>query len=110
MTPAARPGDGAERGLQPERTRLAWRRTTLTATGVAVLGGKAALRAHSTLGALLACALCLILWLAFVAAGHLRVRALATTPLPRPLAPRVAATAVLCTVCLALCAAGMILA
>ncbi|WP_308295699.1 DUF202 domain-containing protein [Streptomyces odontomachi] len=102
-------GGGGERGLQPERTRLAWRRTTLTATGVTVLGVKAALRADSTLGALLTCALCLLLWLAFVAATHLRVRALATS-VPRQLAPRVAATAVLCTVALALCAAAVIIA
>lgn len=102
-------GGGGERGLQPERTRLAWRRTTLTATGVTVLGVKAALRTDATLGALLGSALCLLLWLAFVATAHLRVRALAT-PLPRALAPRLAAAAVLCTVGLALCAAAIVVA
>lgn len=108
-TAAGEQGGGGERGLQPERTRLAWRRTTLTATGVVVLGVKAALRDAAALDALLVCALCLILWLAFLAASHLRVRTLAT-PVPRPLTPRIATTAVLCTVALALCAAAVIIA
>ncbi len=35
-------------GLQPERTRLAWRRTTLSGTVVAVLAAKTALHGGAT--------------------------------------------------------------
>ncbi len=100
----ARSRRGRDPGLQPERTRLAWRRTTLSCTVAAILAVKAALRGAPTLGTLLTCALCLVLWLAFLAVAHRRIRAL-TAPAPRLLAPRLATATVLCTVLLALCAA-----
>ncbi|UYQ61267.1 DUF202 domain-containing protein [Streptomyces peucetius] len=55
-------------GLQPERTRLAWRRTTLTCTVVAVLAARQA--AQDTV---LAAALSVVAWLGFLAVAHRRI-------------------------------------
>jgi uncharacterized membrane protein YidH (DUF202 family) len=94
---------GREAGLQPERTRLAWRRTTLAGTVTAVLVCRAALRHAPGPVAVLGCVLCLISWLALVAVAHRRIHALTVAP-GRPMTPRLAAVAVLCTVLLAGCA------
>jgi hypothetical protein len=95
--------------LQPERTRLAWRRTTLSCTVAAVLAVRTALHRGSVTGyavGLLACVPCL----AFLALAQLRIRALASAPVsgPRPLAARHAALAALGTVALAACAAVLV--
>ncbi|GHH75111.1 hypothetical protein GCM10018793_17610 [Streptomyces sulfonofaciens] len=99
---------GRDPGLQPERTRLAWRRTTLACTVAAVLAARAALRGGSPLAGALLCALCLSVWLAFLAFAHRRIRALSASA-PRLLAPRLALAATACTVALALCAAALVL-
>jgi hypothetical protein len=96
-------------GLQPERTRLAWRRTTLASTVAAVLAVKTALHGGASVPGILACALCCALWLGFLRIAHRRIRALATTPDPLPLAPRHATAAVLCTVAMAACGAALVL-
>jgi hypothetical protein len=95
-------------GLQPERTRLAWRRTTLTGAVVAVLAVKSALHGGAQAPGIVAAALCAALWLGFLGLAHRRIGALAA-PRPAALAPRVAATAVLCTVALAVCGAALVL-
>ena len=96
-------------GLQPERTRLAWRRTTLSSTVVAVLAGKAALSGETAAG-FVVLALCCLLWLGFLILAHRRIHALATAGPGRPplLAPRHAAAMALCTVALAGCAAALV--
>ncbi|WP_307840424.1 DUF202 domain-containing protein [Streptomyces sp. G44] len=94
-------------GLQPERTRLAWRRTTLSCTVAAVLAARAVLHRGPTATGVLACALCLLLWLGFLTAAHRRMVAL-TCRHPRTLTVRGAWTAALCTVALAGCAAAMV--
>ncbi|MFD4630451.1 DUF202 domain-containing protein [Streptomyces sp. NPDC058284] len=94
-------------GLQPERTRLAWRRTTLSATVAAVLAARAVLHAGPTAPGLLSCALCLLLWLGFLAVAHRRMVAL-TARAPRTMTLRAARTAALCTLALAVCAATMV--
>ncbi|WP_447036457.1 DUF202 domain-containing protein [Streptomyces sp. DSM 118878] len=100
-------GPARDPGLQPERTRLAWRRTTLSCTVAAVLAARAVLnRGPSTTG-ILACALCLLLWLGFLTVAHHRMVAL-TAARPRRLTARDACTAALCTLALALCAAAMV--
>ncbi len=88
-------------GLQPERTRLAWRRTTLSCTVAAVLAAKQALRQGSSPLALVAVALSGLVWLGFLAVAHRRIQALSHGVRPRTLGVRSAAAAALCTVALA---------
>ncbi|MET9034205.1 DUF202 domain-containing protein [Streptomyces mirabilis] len=97
-------------GLQPERTRLAWRRTTLSSTVAAVLAAKAALHGGPSATDVAACALCCALWLGFLALAHRRIRVLATsgTHGPPALTPRHATAATLCTVALAVCAVALV--
>ncbi|MDI3388775.1 DUF202 domain-containing protein [Streptomyces sp. B-S-A8] len=64
-------------GLQPERTRLAWRRTTLSCTVAAVLAGKQALHGGAGPLALVGAGLSVGLWLAFVVLANRRIHALA---------------------------------
>ncbi|NEB02224.1 DUF202 domain-containing protein [Streptomyces sp. SID13726] len=95
-------------GLQPERTRLAWRRTTLSGTISAVLAVKTALHGGPSPASLVGCALCCALWLGFLYLAHHRIQAL-TSPTPPPrLTPRHATAAVLCTVAMAVCGAALV--
>jgi hypothetical protein len=96
-------------GLQPERTRLAWRRTTLASTVAAVLSAKSALRGGVSVTGAVVCALSCALWLGFLLVAHHRIRALAASAGPPVLARRHATAAVLCTVALALCGAALVL-
>ncbi|WP_200303673.1 DUF202 domain-containing protein [Streptomyces adelaidensis] len=107
MTP--RP-DAVERdpGLQPERTRLAWRRTTLTGAAVAVLAAKSALHGGPSAAGAVAGALCAVLWLGFLGLAHRRIHDLVAAR-PLVLTPRIAAAAVLCTIALAVCGAVLVL-
>ncbi|MEU6448836.1 DUF202 domain-containing protein [Streptomyces sp. NPDC046979] len=96
-------------GLQPERTRLAWRRTTLSGTVVAVLAAKTALHGGATPSSVLAATLCCALWLAFLGIAHGRITTLASTNRPRALTPPLATAAALCTVAIAACGALLVL-
>ncbi|MFF2995522.1 DUF202 domain-containing protein [Streptomyces sp. NPDC057950] len=97
-------------GLQPERTRLAWRRSTLSSTVTAVLAAKAALHGGPSATGVVAAVLCGALWLGFLALAHRRIRVLAAsrTAGPPALAPLHATAAALCTVALAVCAAVLV--
>ncbi|MCF3121382.1 DUF202 domain-containing protein [Streptomyces arenae] len=105
--PAPAAGQVRDPGLQPERTRLAWRRTTLSATVAAVLAARATLYSGPTAAGVLACALCLLLWLGFLTVAHRRMVAL-TAARPGTLTVRSAGTAALCTLALAVCAVAMV--
>ncbi len=102
------PAQDRDPGLQPERTRLAWRRTTLSSTVAAVLAAKASLHNGVQAEGIIICALCCALWLAFLTVAHHRIRTLSAAGIPPALAPRHATTAVLCTVALAVCAAVLV--
>ncbi len=95
-------------GLQPERTRLAWRRTTLSSTVAAVLAVKTALHGGASAEGIAVGALCCALWLAFLLLARHRVRVLAATATPRALPARHATAAVLCAVAMAVCAAVLV--
>ncbi|MGW7054833.1 DUF202 domain-containing protein [Streptomyces sp. NPDC054887] len=101
--PAGPAGGGPARdpGLQPERTRLAWRRTTLACTVVAVLAAKQALHDEVGVTGVVAAALCALVWLGFLRIAHHRIRTLGGTPRPAPMSVRAAATATVCAIALA---------
>ncbi|MFJ6087342.1 DUF202 domain-containing protein [Streptomyces sp. NPDC092369] len=95
-------------GLQPERTRLAWRRTTLSGSVVAVLAVKTALHGGASAPGVVACAVCCALWLGFLLVAHRRIRVLAAGDVPALLVPPQATIAVLCTVAMAACGAVLV--
>ncbi|WEO98376.1 DUF202 domain-containing protein [Streptomyces sp. FXJ1.172] len=99
---------GRDPGLQPERTRLAWRRTTLSAAVAAVLAVKTALHGGASAPGIAVCGLCCMLFLGFLGVAHHRIRALTTGSRPPALAPRHATAAVLYAVGLAVCAALLV--
>lgn len=67
---------GGDRGQQAERTRLAWRRTTLAATVVALLGVSRVLSGGIRLTEVAGAALSTLAWLAIVVVAHQRIGAL----------------------------------
>ncbi|MEV5432221.1 DUF202 domain-containing protein [Streptomyces sp. NPDC052701] len=107
--PGARAVPGRDPGLQPERTRLAWRRTTLSGAVCAVLAVRTVLHGGAPAAGIAAGALCCVLWLCLLRTAHRRIRALAAPGGPPALAPRHAAAAALCTVATALCGAALVL-
>ncbi|MFJ3912432.1 DUF202 domain-containing protein [Streptomyces vinaceus] len=102
-------GEAATRdaGLQPERTRLAWRRTTLACSVTAVLALRTALRGSGSPVEVLGAAVIVLVWLAFLGVAHRRVRQLAAAR-PPDLSARSALAAVACTVALSVFAVAVI--
>lgn len=83
------PGGGApgarDAGGQPERTRLAWRRTTLAATVVGALAWRHAVLVRQPT-AVLTAAGATVVWLVVLVVAHQRVRRLSGVLPPPPLA------------------------
>ncbi|MFV0136919.1 DUF202 domain-containing protein [Streptomyces sp. HMX87] len=103
MTPDRDPG------LQPERTRLAWRRTTLAGAVAAVLAAKTALHGGASPATLVTGALCCALWAVLLGIAHRRIRDLSTTSRPPALTPGPVTAAALCTVATAAAGAALVL-
>ncbi|MEV1022623.1 DUF202 domain-containing protein [Streptomyces sp. NPDC050264] len=102
-------GPARDPGLQPARTRLAWRRTTLSCTVAAVLAVKTVLHGGAGPLAVVAAALCLGVWMGFLWVAHRRITGLALNEAAPPLlSRRSAATAALCTMALAVFAAALV--
>ncbi|MCY0946955.1 MULTISPECIES: DUF202 domain-containing protein [Streptomyces] len=101
------PAAARDAGLQPERTRLAWRRTTLACSVAAVLGLRQALRGPGTPADAAGAGVIVLLWMAFLWVAHLRMRELAEAR-PRGLASGTALAAVACTVALAVFAVALL--
>lgn len=99
-------------GLQPERTRLAWRRTTLAFTVAAVLAGRQVVSTdHGGLDVMgtIAVGLGVLLWVGFIWAAHRRIGVLGSSAHPPSLPARMALVAAGCTVLLAAFALPMVL-
>lgn len=101
--PPAPRRQGRDPAAQPERTRFAWRRTTLTfAVAVALAvreavygsGGPSAVEAAAAAGGVLA-------WLAFLVLAHRRISAMAAQR-PAAVGPAVVPAALVCTLAMAL--------
>jgi hypothetical protein len=71
---------GPDPGAATERTRLAWRRTGLSAAAVSLLAVRPAFRPGAGVPAWLIAAAAMAAWAALVALGHRRLRGLATAP------------------------------
>ena len=106
---ARQPEPDRDPGLQPERTRLAWRRTTLSCTAVAVLAGRQLIQSDAP-GAVEAVLVLLmgLVWIVFVAVAHRRMQAMAGGR-PPGMPPRTALLLVGCTLALAVGGATILL-
>jgi uncharacterized membrane protein YidH (DUF202 family) len=93
-------------GLQPERTRLAWRRTTLSCAVTAVLAGRQVLHGGGP-SAALGASLAALVFLVFLWLAHRRILQLGAQR-PVLLPPSSALTVAACMVALAVFGAAVV--
>ncbi|MEU9603635.1 DUF202 domain-containing protein [Streptomyces sp. NPDC048057] len=105
---AGGPAPERDPGLQPERTRLAWRRTTLAFTVVAVLAARQTAIGGADLVGLLGFFLALLVWLAFLGVAQQRIRVLKADVRPPVMSHRGALAAAGCAVALAAAAVAVV--
>jgi len=75
------PGHGTtDRGVSAERTRLAWRRTGLSATAVGLLAARPAFAPHAGTGSTLVAAGAMAGWAVLIALAYRRSRGLKARP------------------------------
>ncbi|MFC6065809.1 DUF202 domain-containing protein [Streptomyces ochraceiscleroticus] len=100
-------------GLQPERTRMAWRRTTLSCAVAVVLAWRQVLLIREPSGTeVVLVALLVLAGLTFLTAAHTRMRTLATPASagrPRTMDARTALLATACTLVLVGLGAAIVL-
>ncbi|MGK5500267.1 DUF202 domain-containing protein [Streptomyces sp. URMC 125] len=99
-------GPARDPAAQPERTRLAWRRTVLASAVVAVLAARRA--AHGAGDAVWWAAVSAAAWVALAASAARRSRELAV-PRPVPLGVSGALSAVICTLAVPICGVVVLL-
>ncbi|MBY8878606.1 DUF202 domain-containing protein [Actinacidiphila acidipaludis] len=109
MAPAGRYPVETDRdpGLQPERTRLAWRRTTLTCAVTTVIAMRQVVRSGGSALSVAAVGLAALSFLAFLVLAHLRIQRLGA-PRPPVLSSRVAVGVAGCMVALAVFGAAVV--
>jgi len=100
--------DARDPAAQPERTRFAWRRTTLAFAVVVVLEIRRVVVEGASVGGYAGLSLALCTWLVFLAAGQRRIGQLAAAA-PGAMAPGLALGAGLCVVASAISAAALLL-
>lgn len=100
-------GDARDPAAQPERTRFAWRRTTLAFAVVVVLEMRRVLVEGGSPGGYAGLSLALCTWLVFLAAGQRRIDQLAAAA-PSAMAPGLVLGAGLCVVASASSAAVLL--
>ncbi|GGQ38493.1 DUF202 domain-containing protein [Couchioplanes azureus] len=83
VTAEPAPGYVRDPGASAERTRLAWRRTGMSATAVALLAARPAFAPHARPAVILLAALAMAGWAVLVALAYRRAHWLAVWP-PRP--------------------------
>jgi uncharacterized membrane protein YidH (DUF202 family) len=93
--------------LQPERTRLAWRRTTLSWSVAAVLAMRQVLRGHGGAAPVVVVSLVALAFAAFLLLARQRIQRLAAAR-PAVMATPAAVAVAGCTVALAVCGAALL--
>jgi uncharacterized membrane protein YidH (DUF202 family) len=94
MTGSDMTGWTPDHGASAERTRLAWRRTGLSATAVGLLAARPAFAPHAGAGFTLVAAAAMAFWAALIGLAYRRSAGLGVRP-PRPSKRTIAAYAVI---------------